>query len=170
MQNKIAVARVGKLFGEARKGGVSVTLYASFPDDFDLETEPLFVEIASLEVPLWCHSIEYRGQKGATIHFDDFDTPRRSEELVGKELFMTCDESDIDNDEFYMEDLIGFSVECGSAKGKIVDYYDSEHNPLFGIDFGQGEQLIPAAEEFILHINFEKGDIKLQLPDGLLEL
>ena len=170
MQNKIAVARVGKLFGEARKGGVSVTLYDSFPDDFDLETEPLFVEIDSLEVPLWCHSIEYRGQKGATIHFDDFDTPRRSEELVGKELFMTCDESDIDNDEFYMEDLIGFSVECGSAKGEIVDYYDSEHNPLFGVDFGQGEQLIPAAEEFILHINFEKGDIKMQLPEGLLEL
>lgn len=170
MQNKIAVARVGKLFGEARKGGVSVTLYDSFPDDFDLETEPLFVEIDSLEVPLWCHSIEYRGQKGATIHFDDFDTPRRSEELVGKELFMTCDESDIDNDEFYMEDLIGFSVECGSAKGEIVDYYDSEHNPLFGIDFSQGEQLIPAAEEFILHINFEKGHIKMQLPEGLLEL
>lgn len=170
MQNKIAVARVGKLFGEARKGGVSVTLYDSFPDDFDLETEPLFVEIDSLEVPLWCHSIEYRGQKGATIHFDDFDTPRRSEELVGKELFMTCDESDIDNDEFYMEDLIEFSVECGSAKGKIVDYYDSEHNPLFGVDFGQGEQLIPAAEEFILHINFEKGHIKMQLPEGLLEL
>ena len=69
-----------------------------------------------------------------------------------------------------MEDLIGFSVECGSAKGEIVDYYDSEHNPLFGIDFGQGEQLIPAAEEFILHINFEKGHIKMQLPEGLLEL
>lgn len=170
MQEKIAIARIGKLFGEARKGGVSVTLYDTFPEEFDPETEPLFVEIDSLDVPLWCQSIEYRGQKGATIHFEDFDTPRRSEELVGKELYMTREESEPQSDEFYMEDLIGFSVECGTAQGEIVDYYDSEHNPLFGVDFGNGEQLIPAAEEFFLHIDFEKEHIKLQLPEGLLDL
>ena len=170
MQNKIAVARIGKLFGEARKGGVSATLYDTFPEDFDPETEPLFVEIDSLEVPLWCHSLEYRGQKGATIHFEDFDTPRRSEELVGKELFMASDESEQESDEFYMEDLIGFTVECGSLRGEITDYYDSEMNPLLGVDFGNGEQLIPAAEEFIAHIDFENEHIKLILPEGLLDL
>lgn len=170
MNNKIAVARVGKLFGEARKGGVSVTLYDTFPEDFDLQTEPLFVEIDSLDVPLWCQSIDYRGQKGATIHFEDFDTPRRSEELVGKELYMTADDSDDESDEFYMEDLIGFKVECGKLRGKITDYYDSEHNPLLGVDFGNGEQLIPAVEEFIAHIDFDREVIKLVLPEGLLDL
>ena len=170
MNNKIAVARVGKLFGEARKGGVSVTLYDTFPEDFDLQTEPLFVEIDSLDVPLWCQSIDYRGQKGATIHFEDFDTPRRSEELVGKELYMTADDSDEESDEFYMEDLIGFKVEVGKLRGEITDYYDSEMNPLFGIDFGDGERLIPAAEEFIVRIDFERGKMKMILPEGLLEI
>ena len=170
MQEKIAVARIGKLFGEARKGGVSATLYDTFPDEFDPETEPLFAEIDSLDVPLWCSSIEYRGQKGATIHFEDFDTPRRSEELIGKELFMVNDEEPEESDEFYMEDLIGFKVECGKLRGEITDYYDSEHNPLLGVDFGNGEQLIPAVEEFIAQIDFERGVIKLVLPEGLLEL
>ena len=86
-EDRIAVARVGKLFGEARSGGVSLTLYEQFDDEFDPTTEPLFVEIDSLDVPLWCEKFERRGQRGATVHFADFDTPRRAEELLGKELY-----------------------------------------------------------------------------------
>ena len=90
------------------------------------------------------------------------------QELVGKELFIQAEAEE--SDEFYMEDLIGFSVVAGKLKGEIVDYYDSEINPLFGIDFGEGEVLVPAAEEFIAHIDFEKGQMKMVLPEGLLEL
>ena len=169
-ENRIAVARVGKLFGEARSGGVTLTLYEQFDDEFDFATEPLFVEIDSLDVPLWCESFERRGQRGAIVHFADFDTPRRAEELLGKELFMEELEEERDEDEFYMEDLIGFTVEAGELRGEITDYYDSEMNPLFGIDFGDGERLIPAAEEFIVHIDFERGKMKMILPEGLLEI
>ena len=165
---KQTVARVGKLFGEANKGGLSITLYNTFPEDFDFETEPLMVEIDSLDVPLWCESFERRGVSGANVQFADFDTTRRAEELIGKELFIDIEEEE--SDEFYMEDLIGFKVRAGKLKGEIVDYYDSEHNPLFGVDFGQGERLIPAAEEFIAGIDFEGQTIKMILPEGLLEL
>ena len=165
---KQTVARVGKLFGEANKGGLSITLYNTFPEDFDFEAEPLMVEIDSLDVPLWCESFERRGVSGANVQFADFDTTRRAEELIGKELFIDIEEEE--SDEFYMEDLIGFKVRAGKLKGEIVDYYDSEHNPLFGVDFGQGERLIPAAEEFIAGIDFDKQTIKMILPEGLLEL
>lgn len=168
-ENRIAVARVGKLFGEARSGGVTLTLYEQLDDEFDFATEPLFVEIDSLDVPLWCESFERRGQRGATVHFADFDTPRRAEELLGKELYVIA-QDDEESDEFYMEDLIGFSVEAEGLNGHIVDYYESEINPLFGVDFGDGEKLIPAAEEFIAHIDFDNGHIKMVLPEGLLEL
>lgn len=166
---KVTVARVGKLFGESDKGGLSISLYTTFPEEFDPTTEPLMVEIDSLDVPLWCDKFERRGVSGANVLFADFDTPRRAEELIGKELFMTFEEEE-ESDEFFMEDLIGFKVLAGKFNGEIVDYYDSEHNPLFGVDFGEGEHLIPAAEEFIANINFEKQTIKMILPEGLLEL
>ena len=69
-----------------------------------------------------------------------------------------------------MEDLIGFAVEVGKMRGEVTDYYDSDMNPLFGIDFGEGERLIPAAEEFIVRIDFERRKIKMVLPEGLLEI
>ena len=170
MDNRFtAVARVGRLFGDIRQGGVSLSLYTTLPEDFDPTTDPLFVEIDSLPVALYCEHFERRGVAGANVRFADFDTQRRAEELVGKELYMELADEE-DDDEFYMEDLIGFSVEVGKMRGVVTDYYDSDMNPLLGIDFGEGERLIPAAEEFIAAIDFDKQTIKMILPEGLLEL
>ena len=162
----IAVGRIGRIFGN--DGGVMVSLYANFPDDFQ-QQEPLFVIIDKLAVPLFCNSIEYRGQSGAIITFDDIDTVRRAEEfLVGREILL--EERERDDDEFYMEDLIGFTAIIDKRKGKISDFYDSPSNQLFEITLDGKEHLVPAAEEFIANINFDKRTIKFVLPDGLLEL
>ena len=162
----IAVGRIGRLFGT--EGGVMITLYNTFPDDFRMEG-PLFVDIDKLAVPLFCSSFERRGQSGAVVRFDDIDTERRAEELlVGREIFIADTEED--DDEFYMEDLIGFEVIVGNERGELTDYYDSEANPLFEIELGGKSHLIPAAEEFIAHIDFEGRIIKFVLPEGLLEL
>lgn len=162
----IAVGRIGRLFGT--DGGVMITLYTAFPDDFQMK-EPLFVRVDELAVPLFCSSFERRGQAGAVVHFDDIDTERRAEEfLVGREIFVEDD--DEDDDEFYMEDLIGFTAIVGKRRGEVTDYYDSEANPLFEIKIGDKEHLIPAQEEFIAHIDFDQQTIKFVLPEGLLEL
>lgn len=163
----IAVGRVGRLFGT--DGGVMITLYTNFPDNLQ-PTEPLFVIIDKLAVPIFYSSFERRGQAGAVVHFDDIDTERRAEEfLVGRELFIE-DSSNDEDDEFYMEDLIGFAAMVGKRRGEITDYYDSDANPLFEITLDGKEHLIPAQEEFIANIDFEKRKIKFVLPDGLLEL
>ena len=164
----IAVGRIGRLFGT--DGGVMISLFATFPDDFTIE-EPLFVVIDGLAVPIFCSSFERRGQSGAVAHFDDIDTSRRAEDfLVGHEIFIEDGESEDDDDEFYMEDLIGFTAIVDKRKGTISDYYDSEANPLFEITLDEKQHLIPAAEEFIAHIDFDGHTIKFVLPEGLLEL
>ena len=150
------------------EGGVMITLYTTFPDDFRME-EPLFIRVDELAVPLFCSSFERRGQSSAVVNFDDIDTERRAEEwLVGREIFIEEEESD--DDEFYMEDLIGFKAIVGRQRGEVIDYYDSEANPLFEIKLGDKQHLIPAQEEFIAPIDFEKRTIKFVLPEGLLEL
>ena len=162
----IAVGRIGRLFGT--EGGVMITLYTTFPDDFRME-EPLFIRVDELAVPLFCSSFERRGQSSAVVKFDDIDTERRAEEwLVGREIFV--EEQEQDDDEFYMEDLIGFKTSVGRQRGEVIDYYDSEANPLFEIRLGDKQHLIPAQEEFIAHIDFDKRTIKFVLPEGLLEL
>lgn len=168
----IPAGRINKLFGT--DGGVMLSLYAAFPETFDTDM-PLLVTIDGLEVPLYCERFERRGATGATATFADFDTDRRAQELIGLEFRIELHEEE-DDDEFYLEDLIGFAVEAeeaGSGKkvcGTLTDYYDSDTNPLFELEIDGRQVLIPAVEEFIAHIDFEERRIHFVLPEGLLNL
>ena len=81
----LAVGRITKLFGA--EGEVNVNLYASFPDDFS-EEQPLFTMVDSLVVPLFCESFSRRGHSSATIRFADIDTVKRTELIMGNEIFI----------------------------------------------------------------------------------
>lgn len=168
-----SAGRINKLFGTA--GSVMLSLYDAFPDDFDPARTPLMVSIDGLNVPLWCDSFERRGQTGAVAAFADLDTERRAEELLGLE-FRIEEPADADDDEFYLEDLIGFTAEVEEAgsgekrSGTLSDYYDSDANPLFELEIDGRSVLVPAVEEFIAHIDFEEQRIHLVLPEGLLHL
>ena len=165
--------RINKLFGTG--GGLRLTLYDAFPEDFNPETMPLIVDIDGLDVPLWCEEFDYVGAQGASVKFADLDTERRAEELIGKEFRMELDEEELPDDEFYMEDLIGFAAEIlevgtnRTFRGEVADYYDSEINPLFALSIEDKEVLIPAVDEMIGGIDFDKGTIKFILPEGLVE-
>ncbi len=165
--------RINKLFGT--DGGVMLSLYDAFPDDFDPQTSPLIVTIDGLDVPLYCDRFERRGVNGATAAFADFDTERRARELVGKEFRVEVQDEG-DDDEFYLEDLVGFEVEATipgdnvSHSGRITDFYDHEANPLFELEVDGRTVLVPAVEEFIAHIDFDAERIHLVLPEGLLDL
>lgn len=167
--------RINKLFGT--DGGVMLSLYAAFPDDFDPASMPLMVTIDGLDVPLWCDRFERRGQTGAVAAFADLDTERRASELLGLE-FRVGQTGEADDEEFYMEDLIGFEVEAEETgaeeraphRGTLTDYYDSDANPLFELEIEGRSVLVPAVEEFIAHIDFEGRRIRFVLPAGLLTL
>ena len=148
----VPAGRINKLFGT--EGGVMLSLYPAFPEDFTTDT-PLRVTIDALEVPLWCERFERRGQSGATATFADFDTERRAQELVG--LAATA---------------AGETGSCASGKlcGTVTDYYDSDANPLFELEIGGRQVLVPAVEEFIARIDFEGRTMHLVLPEGLLTL
>lgn len=168
-----SAGRINKLFGT--DGGLMLSLYPAFPDDFDPQTTPLMVTIDALEVPLWCERFERRGISGATATFADIDTERRARELIGLE-FRIEDPADEQDDEFYLEDLVGFEAVVGEAgaegqhTGIITDFYDSEMNPLFEVEIGGRQVLVPAVEEFIAHIDFEDRRIHFVLPEGLIDL
>lgn len=168
-----SAGRINKLFGT--DGGLMLSLYPAFPDDFDPQTTPLMVTIDALEVPLWCKRFERRGISGATATFADIDTERRARELIGLE-FRIENPADEEDDEFYLEDLVGFEAVVGEAgdeaqhTGIITDFYDSEMNPLFEVEIGGRQVLVPAVEEFIAHIDFEDRRIHFVLPEGLIDL
>lgn len=187
----LPVGKVSKLFG--LDGGVLVNLYDAFPGNMDNE-EPLFVKVDGLAVPLFMEHFERRGQKGALIRFADIDTPTRAEELLAQEIFLAPrpskkggmwpwrgedkgddDGSKAEDGEVFFEDLVGYKAtvaeqEGTSVTGVITAFIDSEFNPLLRIEAGGKELLVPAADQFIDHIDTATREISFTVPPGLLEL
>lgn len=173
MSTLLSVGRVSKLFGS----GLYINLYDRFPTKLNLE-EPLFVKIDNLEVPLFIDKFDRRGQSSAVVQFADIDTEIRATELLGMELFLREGKADeqwseadeLDDDEIYFEDLVGYEAQLSTeVKGVIEEYIESE-NPLFRISVGEREVLIPAVEELIVVFDEDRRTIEFSLPDGLLEL
>lgn len=161
----LTVGRITKLFGV--KGEVVINLYDTLPDNFNWEEQPFFTKVEELVVPLFCDSFARRGQRSAVVAFADIDNEKRAEMILDHELMIESEEGD--DDEFTFDDLIGFTVRVGRAKGEIVDFYDNDFNPLFEIELKGKRHLIPAVEEFIAAIDFEGRSIKFVLPEGLIE-
>ncbi len=163
----LVVGRITKLFGA--EGEVNLNLYDDFADRIDWEEQPLFVRLDGLVVPLFCEKFIRRGQ-AATARFADIDTSKRAEMIVGCEIFIDEEEEAAD-DEFTFDDLIGFKVIIAEHSGTISDLFDSELNPLFEVTLDDGSvHLIPAAEEFISHIDFDEEVMHLVLPEGIIGL
>ncbi len=161
----LTVGRITKLFGV--KGEVVINLYDTLPDNFNWEEQPFFTKVEELVVPLFCESFARRGQRSAVVAFADIDNEKRAEMILDHEVMIESEEGD--DDEFTFDDLIGFAVRVGRAKGEIVDFYDNDFNPLFEIELKGKRHLIPAVEEFIAAIDFEGRSIKFVLPEGLIE-
>lgn len=174
-----AVAKVGKSFGT--RGEVTINLYDTFPSDFTIE-EPLFVYIDNLAVPLFFDHFERRGKSGGVVAFADFDTTHRAAELIGKELFVGLEEELLgiepqkeefdEDDELYLEDFVGFraTFEAADVVGEIVDFEESDWNPLFIIEVGGKEIMVPAVDDFIVEYSPTARTVHFDLPDGLLDL
>lgn len=175
-----AVAKIGKSFGT--NGELTINLFDTFPSDFTIE-EPLFVYMDNLAVPLFCDHFERRGKSGGVVIFADFDTTHRAAELIGKEIYMGLEEELLglepeeeewndEDEELYLEDMVGYSAtfEGKSERGEIVDFEESDWNPLFIIEIEGREVMIPAVDDFIVEYSTSEKSIHFSLPDGLIDL
>ena len=70
------------------------------------------------------------------------------------------------------EDLTGWTVlhADGTKAGTVKAHEDIPGNPCLWIDTGHGEVLIPLHEELLLEADPEKQTLRMEIPEGLLDL
>lgn len=180
MKKLLPIGKLSRLFGD--EGAMMLSLYDTFKGEKKInKEEPLFVKIDKLSVPFFVEEFERRGQSGALIRFADIDNQMRASELLDKEVLMKAvvdkkaDSSD--SDSLYYDDLVGFKatviVESGEGepiRGEVVEFVDSEMNPLLIINVEQNEVMIPANDQLISFIDVDSERIEFEVPEGLLEL
>ena len=166
----ITLARVRKTQG--RRGEVAVELHSDVPDRFraglrlfalapDNSRRELHVE------ELWPH-------KGLLVlKFAGIDSMSDAETLIGYELQVPRSErAQLESGWNYVSDLVGCVVfDADREIGKIEDVqFGTGEAPLLILVEGNKRYEIPYAEAYIKNADLEHKQIRMQLPEGMLEL
>jgi 16S rRNA processing protein RimM len=168
----VIVARVAKPRGV--RGEVAAELLTDFPERFDWLEELIAVFPNSRRARLALESHWLHGDR-IVLKFRGFDSPEEAAALAGCELAVPEDEAvELEEGEFYDWQLEGCLVETieGRALGTVreVLHTGGEAPVLIIRDEDEKENLVPLAESICVEIDVERKLIRVDAPEGLLEL
>jgi 16S rRNA processing protein RimM len=167
------VYKIGKL---GKPHGVKGEVSFQFTDDvFDrVEADYLILDIDGILVPFFIEDHRFHGEETALVKFCDIDSQDKARELTGCEVFFPRKLSDSAEEEVAWNELIGYTLtDAKSDKtiGTITSIDDSTLNLLFEIKTEDNqERLIPASEDLIEDIDTKGKTIRINLPEGILDL
>ena len=158
------IAQVLKSNG--RDGELLVSFTGIAPEEIDLE-EPVFVEFDGLPVPFYFESFQQRGNSRALVRLTGVRSLADADELAGAALL--AEDGVYEEEE---EDLTGWTVldADGTVVGTVSAHEDIPGNPCIWVETGHGEALIPLREELVLEVGEEKETLRMEIPEGLLNL
>ena len=105
------------------------------------------------------------------IKFAEVSDRNTSETLRGKKLYAAKDDYVLDDDSYFVEDLIGCNVvsEDGTSLGVLSDVIQNTAQDVYEIKKPDGKNfLVPAVKEFIVDVDIEKKLITIHVIEGLL--
>lgn len=163
------VYRIGRL-GKAH--GVKGEVSFQFDDDiFDrVDADYLILDIDGILVPFFMEEYRFRNDTVCLVKFCDIDTQQRAKELTGCDVYFPRALAEEAEEQPSLSMLVGFNIfdtSNGKTIGRIATIDDSTANILFELEDGT---LIPANDELIEDIDTEQQIIKMNIPEGLLEI
>ena len=159
--------RIGQVLkSNGRDGELLVSFSGISPEDIDLE-EPVFIEFDGLPVPFYFEAFSQRGNSRALVRLTGVRSLTDADELAGAVLYA---EDDLYEDE--EEDLTGWTVldADGTKVGTVSAHEDIPGNPCIWVETGHGECLLPLREELVLDVDETEKTLRMEIPEGLLNL
>ena len=169
----VAVARIVKVRGI--RGEVAANLLTDFPERFEWLDELIAVTSATGARELLAVESHWLHGERVVFKFEGYDTPEASAALVGRELTVPESEAvELEEGEFFDWQLAGCRVvtmggeEIGAVRELLRAGGDA---PLLVIvDEGGRERLIPFAESICVEVDTEAKLVRIDPPEGLLDL
>lgn len=173
MIRKDDVYKIGKL---GKPHGVKGEITFAITDDvFDrVDAEYLVLDVNGILVPFYMEEYRFKNDDNVLVKFEDVDTQEQARNYTGCEVYFPRYLSDSDGENLSWAEIIGFrlvDVPTGKVVGTIERVDDSTINLLFEVrTLGGEDALIPASNDLIEEVDAEKKEIKMAIPEGLLDL
>lgn len=151
------------------KGGLKLESWCDTPQDL-ASLKKVFLQNGA---EYKCHKVKRASVFKQFVLFEleginDIDSAAA---LKNRVVFADRDDISIDEDAFFLADIIGlpvFNIANGEKIGTLSDVLNLGASDLYEIKTQNGKKLIPAVDEFIKEIDLEKG-IFVSLIEGMLD-
>ncbi len=100
------------------------------------------------------------------------DTPEAAEKLRNKLLYMHRDDLELDDDTYFIQDLIGIEVrdaDSGKVYGTISDVMQTGANDVYVIKGSDREYLVPAIADVVISTDIDENIMTIRPLDGLFD-
>lgn len=150
------------------RGEVKVMPYTDTPELL-CEFDRLFIGKNRDEINV----IRARVFKNTVImKLEGIDTPEDAEKLRNKLLYMHRDDLELDDDTYFIQDLIGLEVsdaDSGKVYGKITDVMQTGANDVYVIKGDDREYLVPAIADVVVSTDIDVGTMTIRPLEGLFD-
>ena len=162
---------VTKTFGY--KGEVVIYLDVDNPFYYN-KLESVFILLEGKLIPFFLEKIQVKPNSAeAIVRFQNVDTPEKAQHLASAELYLPIELlPPLKGKAFYFHEITGYLVidEVKGLLGPVVSVLELPGNPVFQIQAGEKEVLVPASDKFIKKLDRQDKKIYIKAPEGLIDL
>ena len=153
------------------QGNVFLKLDTDQPEMYN-KLDSIFIEINGLLVPFFVAKQSWSKGDTLIISYKN-STEALVDQTIGRDVFMPLSTlPKLSGNKFYYHEVIGFEIreEDGKTCGNIVSVNDQTAQHYFILDLAGKEIIIPIIKDWILELNREEKYLKMQLPEGLMDV
>ncbi|MEP6612394.1 MAG: ribosome maturation factor RimM [Mucilaginibacter sp.] len=148
-------------------------IYVDFDGIEAVKFNTVFIETAGKLVPYFVESIKYLQKNAAYLFLEDVDTIEKAATLAKKDIYLPNKLKPKKKEaEFTLFDLVGFTAidDYEGELGKITDVQEYPQQILATVTYKNCEVLFPLNEEIIKGIDVVREIVRVDLPEGLLDI
>jgi len=152
-------------------GNVILKLDTDQPELYN-KLESIFVEINGLLVPFFIAKSSWSKNDALNIAFKN-STEALVDQSLGKNVYLPLASlPKLSGKQFYYHEIIGFDILDENDKdcGVIRSVNDQTAQNYFVTNLDGKEVVIPIIKDWILEVNRDERFIKMQLPEGLIDV
>ena len=171
MKEKLTHFRIGQIVNtQGLKGEVRVYPYVDDIHRFD-QLESFYLE-KNFNKEFEVERVRYKGNM-VIMKIKDIDTIELAEKIKSKNIYIPREDSvDLDEDEFFIADMIGMDVFTvnGEKVGVLKDVLQYSANDVYVVkDDNDKEYLIPSLIKFVPEISIEENKMIIDPIKGMLD-
>lgn len=132
------------------------------------------IEAKGRYIPFFVAKFSLTDVDGGMLNLEDITTPEVAKQYSGSTLYLTEKDAEtyFKEDADAMKELIGYTLidETVGKVGEIIELMDTPAQVLATVKGETKEYTIPLVDDLVIEVNKRKKEIRMDLPEGLLDL